>query len=217
MPAARLRTRAPGSTPVLRAFALTAASLASLAALTACGGSGTEPARGADRQVASLPPSTGRPPAGDAPATRAAGDSGRPQLRLDDSPERRDRLIAAWDKCLLENGAKTGGAGAAAPPGEEQPVFIADPIPERAKNACADKLPIGPPEQDPGLNPHYREDWQKNVSCLRSKGIMVHLTKDTSSDPNGLGWTYDDDYVDTGQDTSSIEHDCERKAFGGGE
>ncbi|WP_431952685.1 hypothetical protein [Actinacidiphila sp. bgisy167] len=225
MPAPRLRPRprlrAPGAAPTLRAIVLTTASLASLAALTACGGPASEPARGADRQVASLPPSTDRPPGQGAPSDRAAGDSGRPQLRLDDSPERRNRLIAAWDKCLLEHGAKTGGTGAAPPPGAEpggeEPVFVADPIPERAKNACADKLPIGPPEQDPALNPHYREDWQKDVSCLRSNGIMVHLTRDTSLNPNGLGWTYDDDYVDTRQDTSSIEQDCERKAFGGGE
>ncbi|MEU1620309.1 hypothetical protein ABZ479_23750 [Streptomyces sp. NPDC005722] len=191
-----------------------------LAVLSGCGGSASDPAaHDAEPQVASLPPSgSASAPDGSPVASGAQADSGnRPQLRLDDSPERRARLIKAWDKCLLANGAKTGGAGAAAPPGEEQPLFIAEPVPEGAKRACADKLPLAPPELDPALNPRYRQDWQEDVKCLRSKGIKVHLVNDTSDGPNGLTWTYDDDYVGTGQDTSKIEHDCEMEAFGGNE
>ncbi|MGW2555053.1 hypothetical protein [Streptomyces sp. NPDC001635] len=191
--------------------------LASLAALTACGHNPSNQAdSGEEHQVASLPgaPSAG---AGDkgAKAPGTPNESGRPQLRLDDSPERRQRLVAAWDRCLLAHGAKTGGPGAAAPPGnnEEQPVSIAEPIPENAKRACANKLPILPPELDSVRNPNYRRDMQEEVQCLRSKGIKVHLVNDTSLSPNGLSWTYDDDYVASGQDTSKIEHDCEMEAF----
>jgi hypothetical protein len=215
MPAPRPRLLAPDRASTLRLIALTAISLASLATLTACGSSASDAAHNPDRQVASLPSSTGRPSTGDTSSADGAAGSGRPQLRLDDSEERRDRIINAWDQCLLEHGAKTGGPGALAPPGEDQPVFIANPIPQGAKNACIDKQPLGPPELNPELNPHYREDWQKDVACLRSKGMKVHLGKDTSDNPNGLSWTFDDDYVDTGQNTSAIEDDCQRKAFSG--
>ncbi|MFJ4987387.1 hypothetical protein ACIP9H_26710 [Streptomyces sp. NPDC088732] len=200
---------------------LAAVTLAALAGLTACGGT-ADPS--AERQVASLPASDApAPPAGDADGTgtgtetqAGTGDAGPPQMRLDDTDERRNRLIRAWDDCLVAHGAQTGGPGPAGPVREGQPLNLVEPIPDSAKRPCAGKLPLGPKEENPALNPHYRENAQARVQCLRAKGVMVHLVKDTSVYPNGLGYTYDDDYVENDPvGESAIEHACELEAFSG--
>jgi hypothetical protein len=189
--------------------------------LAGCSGSDGTP----QAQVASLPAATSAG-SGEPAATTAPGKptTGRPQMRLDDSPEQRDALIRAWDACLVKNGARYtpdrgrgAAAGAAAGPGQTAVVVrtVAEPIPKAAKAACTDKLPLGPPEQDPNLNPHYRDDSLANVKCLRQNGIKVHLVNDTSVDPNGLSWTYDDSAGTLPANEDKIEHDCELAAFGG--
>jgi len=202
--------------------------------LAGCSGSSGEP----EAQVASLPTSaaastetatgTEETP-GSTKSTGKNADSGttagRPQMRLDDTQDRRDAMIAAWDACLVKNGARyapdngRAAAGAAAAPGQDGTGKVLrqvqDPIPQAAKTACMNKLPQLPVEFDPNLNPHYRDNAVTNVKCLREHGIKVHLTKDTSVDPNGLGWTYDDNAPPMPDNSGQIEHDCELAAYGG--
>lgn len=199
--------------------------LLALTALSGCGGGG---GGGAAPDVASLPSSsapvasspTGSGSgsaagsgAGATPTGTAAGRSGRPQERLDDTPAEREALIHAWDECLAAHGARwtTGRAGVAGAPKQ-----IADPVPVAASAACEDKLPLGPPELDPNLNPRYRDDMLAEISCLRAHGVMVHLTADTSVDPNGLGWTYDSGTTKVPDDEGRIEDQCQQAAFGSG-
>jgi len=192
--------------------------------LAGCSGSGATP----EVQVASLPATTsvgsGEPDPTTAPGKPASGTAGRPQMRLDDSPEQRDAMIRAWDACLVKNGARYApdrgrgaAAGAAASPGQTGTVVrtVVEPIPKAAKAACLDKLPLGPPEQDPNLNPHYRDDSLANVKCLRQHGIKVHLVNDTSVDSNGLGWTFDDNAGPLPANEGQIEDDCVLASFGG--
>lgn len=170
-----------------------------VAALVACGGGNDA----ANPQVASLPTTSSAGVTVAPPAT-----AGRPQERLDDTPERHEALIAAWDACLVARGATYGGAGVAG--GKS----LKEPIPTAAKNACTDKLPIGPPELDPSQNLHYRDDMVAEINCLRAHGDRVHLTSDTSVYPNGLGWTYDDNATVPANE-GQIEDACQLAAFGG--
>ncbi|MFD8720207.1 hypothetical protein ACFV2H_19880 [Streptomyces sp. NPDC059629] len=184
-----------------------------LLALTACGAGG---AAHSTAGVASLPSSPGKTgsQASSAPAETSA--SGRPQQRMDDTEERRAQLIYAWNSCLVDHGAHWNDARAAAAgiaPGGKSAV-VADPVPEAAKKACMNKLPVGPPEENPNLNPHYADDMKADVACLRAHGYQVHLTKDTSDDPKGLGWTYDDGATGPAAN-ATVEHTCEMQAFAG--
>jgi hypothetical protein len=189
-------------TPPWRHFAL-AAVTAGLLALAACssGGSGS-----AAPQVAALP-SSGSNSATQAPTT--AVTAGRPQERLDDTPQQHEAQIHAWDVCLLANGATTEGAAGEA--GDRTP--IKEPIPKQAYTACIGKEPLGAPELDPNQNPNYRQDWRNEISCLRSRGDMVHLTQDTSVDPHGLSFTYDDNAPPPPANEEQIENSCELAAF----
>ncbi|HEY2698305.1 MAG TPA: hypothetical protein VGJ45_22785 [Pseudonocardiaceae bacterium] len=175
-----------------------------LLALAACG-SGSDSAQ---PQVAALP-SSGANSANQAPTTTVT--AGRPQERLDDTPEQHEALIHAWDVCLLANGATTEGATGVA--GDRTP--IKEPIPKQATNACMSKEPLGPPELDPNLNPNYRQDWLDEISCLRSHGEMVHLTQDTSVDANGLSFTFDDNAPPLPANEAQLENSCELAAFSG--
>lgn len=175
-----------------------------LLALAACGSSDSAQ----QPQVAALPSSSSNSSVQPPPTTATAG---RPQERIDDSPQQRDALIHAWDVCLLANGATSEGATGVA--GDRTP--IKEPIPKQAYDACLSKEPIGPPELDPSLNPDYRQDWLNDISCLRGKGIMVHLTQDTSAGPNGLSWTFDDNAPPLPANQSQIEDACEQSAFAG--
>jgi hypothetical protein len=177
---------------------------AGLLALAACGSSDNS----APPQVAALP-SSGASSANQAPTTTVT--AGRPQERLDDSPQQHEALIHAWDVCLLANGATTEGATGVA--GDRE--AIKEPIPKQAYDACMSKEPLGPPELDPSLNPNYRQDWLADISCLRSHGVMVHLTQDTSAGPNGLAWTFDDNAPPLPSNESQIEDQCELSAFSG--
>lgn len=205
-----MRPQTTRPTAVLRGATLAVAVVAAVLALAACQGGDDS----ADPQVASLP--TTNAVAG---TTHGAGATtpdtsvvtGRPQERLDDSPQRRQAIIDAWDTCLAAHGAVYGGSG---PAGASRKA-LQEPIPAAAKNACTDKLPIGPPELDPGLNPHYRDDMIAEVKCLRAHGEMVHLTSDTSVDPNGLSWTYDSATTQIPPNSGQLKDSCQLAAFGG--
>ena len=182
-----------------------AITITGLLALAACGSGGAD---SAGPPVAALP-SSGSSSAGQAPTTTVT--AGRPQERLDDTPQQREALIHAWDVCLLANGATSEGATGEA--GDRTP--IREPIPQHAKDACLGKEPLGPPELDPNQNPNYRQDMLNEISCLRSHGVMVHLTQDTSVEANGLGWTYDDNAPPLPANEGQLENTCEQTAFAG--
>lgn len=179
--------------------------LAALFALAGCGsGSGTT-----EPQVASLPTTPAAATGGSTAAGSTTVAAGRPQERLDDSPQRHDSLIQAWDDCLLAHGAVKSGAGPAGSRGE------INTIPPAARAACMSKEPLGPPELDPAQNPNYRADWQADVACMRAHGVRVHLTSDPSAGPGGLTWTFDDDETTLPDDESQIEQTCQLSAFSG--
>ena len=203
------------------ASAVRAAAAACLLVLTACGGSGGGEASG-KKEVASLPssvaPSTSTSKGGGG-SKQTEASSTRPQMRLDMTDEERQALIDAWDACLVKHGARYAQPGEQAGPAGNTKAglkpSVADPVPQSAKNACTNKLPLLPPELDPGRNPHYRDDWVANVKCLRDHGIKVHLVEDNSDGDNALAWTFDDNEGAVPADMTQIEHNCELAAFGG--
>ena len=177
-------------------------------------------------QVAALPSTAATTAAGRATSAGDSGNSGnssssaRPQIRLDDTDARRDALIRAWDLCLIKNGAHYAtandrpAAGPADSTGKPYPV-VAEPIPAKARSACRNQLPLGPPELEPDQNPHYRDDWLANVKCLRAKGYQIHLTTDSSAGPGGLTWTYDDNSTfELPDNAEELEKKCMLTAFG---
>lgn len=148
--------------------------------------------------------------------TSSGGDvqvSGRPQLRMDDSPDRVRALWNAYNQCLVDNGAQrnTGQAPGAAGPGQNQVVVVVEPVPAAAKAACADKLPEQPPQLDPALNPRYHDDFVAWVACIRDRGVAIHMTTAANG---GLGWTFDNDHVQVPDDMSRIQDECQLQAFG---
>lgn len=178
--------------------------------------------------VASLPPSAApsaspaAPPAAGssaAPAAPAPSDpaaSNRPQLRLDDAPERVQALWNAYDQCLLDHGAQADTARAAAASADGSgatALVVQDPVPAAAVAACQDRLPQQPPELDPAVNAHYHDDYVAWVDCIKAHGVGIHLTTDDNGD---LGWTYDSATTPIPADLGTIQDDCERAAFGGG-
>ena len=134
--------------PILRLVSRCVLVLSTGTVLAACGNSGSADHRS---DVASL--TSGAPvDAGTTP--NANSDAGRPQLRLDSSDEDSKRLWTAYKVCLKDHGATdvdTGtGAGIAAPDGS-----AVGSSNKAAVNACAKKLPLGPPELDPAKNPNF--------------------------------------------------------------
>lgn len=196
--------------------------LASLLMTAACGGGGDESA-GRTPQVASLPSSD--PSGGPAPSDASGGapdaaddTSQRPRRRLDDTVERAQQLVFAYDDCLVAHGARYTQDTIEhmnRPPGPNEKAFraLVDPIPQAAKDACHNKLPLGPPELDPGLNPDYREDMKAEITCMRDHHILVHLV---SEGEGKLTWTYDerpDPQAPDSQEAYAIARQCQLEAF----
>jgi hypothetical protein len=182
-----------------------ATAVSTVALLAACTNAGpTGP------QVAALPTTiTGRT---SVPTTATSVVAGRPQERLDDTEQQHDAMIAAWDACLATHGATYTTSQRAAAGGRPR---IAEPIPSAAAKACLYKEPLGPPQLDPNLNPHYRDDMTADVNCLRAHGEMVHLTQDTSAGPNGLAWTFDNNTPPLPANSAQLENQCQLAAFSG--
>lgn len=158
-----------------------------------------------DDQVASLAS------AGPTATATAATDSKRPQLRLDTTDQERDRLFEVYDDCLVAHGVKvlTGREQAApAPAGDGHRALDQSGEPKAAYLACADQLPLQPPELDEDKNPDYDAQWNDNVKCLRAHGLMVHVTKPGE-------WTYDSSDTVIPPNESELEKSCLLEAFGG--
>lgn len=176
-----------------------AALLAALVALSACGGPAGETGKS---DVATL--ASGAPKA---TASTATADSGRPQLRLDMTDEDEQRLWTTYDDCLVAHGVKTTSINQPGPAGLGRRLDQSGE-PKSAYRACANKLPLQPPELDQDKNPNYAQQWNDNVRCLRRNGLMVHVTKPGE-------WTWDNADNPVPDNEAEIEKSCTLEAFGG--
>ncbi|MCX5070698.1 hypothetical protein OOJ91_33170 [Micromonospora lupini] len=186
------------------------------AVLAGCGGAtsdaGTGSTAGSTADVASLATASAAPGVS---ASGAAG-TGRPQLRLDMNEDDKQRLWNTYDYCLRDHGVKENKErSAGAPRGSGIISLDQSGEPKAAYVACADKLPLQPPELDEEKNPNYVSQWNDYVQCLRGRGMKIH------SLPDGSGWTYDDGVADPsgglkGAAYDKAEKECTMEAFHGG-
>ncbi len=186
-----------------RITALCTVALLSAGTLTACGASGTGAAGGKQGDVATLSSS--------GPATpTASADAGRPQFRLDMTEDEKNQIWTTYKICLKDHGVKPL-QGRPGPSGPGNGLLLDDSgEPKSAYLACANKLPLQPPELDPAKNPDFPQQWNDYVKCLRGRGLKVHAT--------GPGeWTYDEDST-SASDSAALtkaEHECTMEVFGG--
>jgi hypothetical protein len=211
----------------MRQRPLTAALLLApaLTALAACGGTAAPHVAALSQSASPSTVVTGAP--ADAASSGAvasdgvaadAGDSdtatGRPQFRLDDTDARRTALVNAYSQCLIDHGATrlTGREESApqiVPAGGDGVPFIrvGDPVPAAAKAACANRLPLMPPQVEAATNPRFHEQSLDYVACLRKHGEWVELLND-----HDLDWTYAEGHP-VPDDNATIEQDCLMEAF----
>lgn len=173
--------------------------VAAVLLIGACGSPAQNSTNGQVATLVSATPSTA--------ATAAGAGTGRPQLRLDTSSAERDRLFTAYDDCLVGHGVKVNPANQAGPAGPGRRLDDSGE-PKSAYVACADKLPLQPPELDEDKNPDYAAQWNDNVKCLRAHGLMVHVTEPGS-------WTWDSSDTVVPANETAIENGCLLEAFGG--
>jgi hypothetical protein len=189
----------------VRLTALCTVALLSAATLTACGGN-QGGAGGKQGDVATLSSS------GPAKPT-ASADAGRPQFRLDMTEDEKNQIWTTYKICLKEHGVKPRRPDQPGPDGDGpgKDLLLDDSgEPKSAYLACANKLPLRPPELDPAKNPDFPQQWNDLVKCLRGRGMQVHVTVPGE-------WTWDDDRapVPDGPVEVKIEHECEMEVFGG--
>jgi len=190
--------------PLLRRRVLGAAVLLSGAlVLTGCGGS--DDGSSTRQDVASLHSDgpTGKASAG--ASTAPDPDAGRPQLRLDSSDAERDHYWHLYATCLKDHGHKM------LPQRGPDSIDQTDQSPEAkaATKACADRLPLQPPELERSTNPHYDDDYRAYVKCLNRKGLKVTALPDNS------GWTYDGQTTMSQARQTEVDKSCTMEAFGG--
>ncbi|MDG4759551.1 hypothetical protein [Micromonospora sp. WMMD710] len=184
------------------------------AVLSGCGGatSDADADAGSTADVASLATASVAPSA----SASGAAATGRPQLRLDMTDDETNRLWNTYNICLRDNGVKENKVRMEAAAAEGSNVISLDQSgePKAAYVACANKLPLQPPELDEERNPNYVSQWNDYVQCLRGRGMKIHAL------PDGSGWTYDDGVADPtgGLDAPAMEKaekECTMEAFGG--
>lgn len=190
-------------------------------ALTACGGAAA-PHVAALSHSASPSVAVNGAPSDTAPAGAVGTDSdtdsdtatGRPQFRLDDTDARRTALVNAYSQCLIDHGAirltgREESAPQIVPAGGDGVPFIrvGDPVPAAAKSACANRLPLMPPQVEAATNPRFHEQSLDYVACLRKHGEWVELLND-----HDLDWTYVEGHP-VPDDNGTIEQDCLMEAF----
>jgi hypothetical protein len=213
------------------AAACAAVVLAAGAALAGCGGGKNDAGGGAGHSgVASLTsPSagggkgsgTGGSTGGATPSAgtfAGAVDAKRPQLRLDTPENEVSELLHVYSTCLLDHGVpQDTGPGVAGDGPEPTGGPVAHQKYKAAFDACLVKLPKQPPQTDPNTNAHYADDYRAFVQCLQKGGMKVHEVPDTSVNPNGFGWTFDDNSSDslTPQQEDELNTTCMVEAFGG--
>jgi hypothetical protein len=133
-------------------------------------------------------------------------DSGRPRLRMDMSEEEQARYWDVYDSCLVKEdpnvtkpGQHAGSVG--------QKVFYENAS-KAALDKCLPKMPLPPWEMD-DKNPEFKDNWHRNVQCLKRKGLEVNETEPGS-------WTYAGQSSLSDAESAKAEKDCLREVFGGG-
>ncbi|MGC4857166.1 hypothetical protein ACLQ24_28320 [Micromonospora sp. DT4] len=178
--------------------------------LAGCGGAKSGADTGGTADVASLATGSAAPSA----SATAAAAAGRPQLRLDMNADEQQRLWNTYNYCLRDHGVKElKERSAGAPAGSGMISLDQSGEPKAAYVACADKLPLQPPELDKEKNPNYVIQRNDYVQCLRGRGMKIHLL------PDGSGWTYDDVEDPTGGLVGAAydkaDKECTMEAFRG--
>src|SRR6266568_3411016 len=187
-----------------RITALCTAALLSAATLTACGGGNGAGASGSKQgDIATLSSSAPAEPT-------TAADAGRPQMRLDMTEDEKSQILETYRICLKDHGVKVNQGSRPGPVGSGKGLDLDDSgEPKAAYTACANKLPLLPPELDPAKNPDFPQQWNENVKCLRARGLKVHVTE-----PGEYTWDADSPVPDPAMEKKA-ERECELEVFGG--
>jgi hypothetical protein len=169
--------------------------VAAFATLVACGTSTSSN----DPQVASLPSGNSSASTG---TTASASAAIGIQERLDDTPQRQNEILQAYENCLHDHGAP----GVWLPQLRSWKVSFEDSSQVTAAElqSCASKKPIPAPELDPTKNPRYAQDVQADAQCARDHGISITIGAD--------GWWMPTDPNQSGIDT--VARQCLIQAFG---
>ncbi|MBP2477966.1 hypothetical protein JOF53_006838 [Crossiella equi] len=169
-----------------------------VAALAAC-----SPAAPPPSQVASL--STPDSPTPSSGSVTPSGESERPQLRLDSSDEDVRRAWVPYNLCLKQNGHRMlekRGDGTSPDQHDESPTGKA------ARQKCATRLPLQPPELDK-KNPDFPDRYRAYIQCMDQRGLKV-----VPIEPFGSGWNYADTPSTLSPDQKTkVEKDCKIEAF----
>ena len=181
-------------------------------ALAGCGGGADKDTASGTGDIASL--TTPSAPTSATPAGGAANP--RPQLRLDTTEEEEQQLWETYKICLHEHGVKKNDGRSAGAVGTGTGLSLDQSgEPKAAYVACANKLPLQPPELDRARNPNYASQWNDYVQCLRGHGWKIH------SLPDSTGWTWDDGVADPtnglevgGPAYKKVDRDCTMEIFG---
>ncbi|MCX4911220.1 hypothetical protein [Streptomyces sp. NBC_00878] len=142
-----------------------------------------------------------------------------PQIRLDTTEPEKLAMYQPYLSCLKSNGVPVEKAGIGGPNANGK--FSGDPSQlwypsadvsdyPKAVQACTGKEPLYPPELDPKKNPHFMDDFRKQIECMDGRGLKVDPL------PDGSGWNYGEggSSLSTAE-TTRIEHECQMEAFGG--
>ncbi|MGW4102555.1 hypothetical protein [Streptomyces sp. NPDC004976] len=183
-----------------------AATLASLAWLTACGGDGGDAQSsgeaGNDKGVASVTGGDEKPVE---PATRAE----RPLIRPDTSAEEKERLFQVYSSCLEQHGYKKleGYSGKMGDPKPDPAVLARNEAKfAPAQKACAAKEPEELWQRAYREDPEYQDKFDKWLKCMRSHGLKVAPSPD---DP--ALFSFEDGLPPT--DKAKWVDKCEAEAF----
>jgi len=172
----------------------------SLVALLALAGCGRSAPASDGPQVATVA-SAG----GSAGPSVSAGPSERPLLRVDMSPDEKQRLYDIWMRCISDlsgvdaSTAKRLSDGGAGMPAEQKERY------DRAVATCAVKEPEEVWERAKRLDPQYADKLRDWVTCIRAAGI------DAWEDNGFLAFN-------SLPDEQGQRHvdECQKKAFGTG-
>ena len=155
------------------------------------------------------------------------GEAGQdaPQLRLDTTEKEKLAMYQPYLSCLKSNGVPVEKAGV----NPDDPLaekkarngqYAGDPSQlwypgvnesdyPKAMKACGGKQPRQPQELDPKTNPHFMDDFRKQIQCLNDRGLKVDGL------PDGSGWNYRGESNLSSAEMLRLEQECKMEAFGG--
>jgi hypothetical protein len=185
-------------------------------------------ASGKGDDVASVTDPSGKGEAKDKGGSSGGGEAGKdaPQLRLDTTEEEKLAMFQPYLSCMKSNGVPIEKAGGNPddPLAKEKAVnnggFVGDPsqlwysgVDEteypKALKACGGKRPRQPQELDPKTNPHFMDDFRKQIQCMNDRGVKVDGL------PDGSGWNYRGESTLSSAEVTRIDRQCQVEAFGG--